>query len=148
MCIFIYTCMYIFTYINIDIGIYIYTSKHMYIYKYICVHTYIYTYTHTYTNMNISSYQNKSTPIYIPTLDIFRNRYRYRCTYIYVHMYIWRHIIAASYTWSILIFMYMGWPRWIGSLKLLVSFAKEPCKRDCSLQKRPLILRSLLIVEL
>ena len=27
-----------------------------------------------------------------------------------------------------------------------VSFAKEPCKRDDMLQKRPMILRSLLIV--
>jgi len=33
----------------------------------------------------------------------------------------------------------------IGSLKLLVSFAKEPYKRDYILQKRPIILRSLLI---
>ena len=33
-----------------------------------------------------------------------------------------------------------------GSLKLLVSFAKGPYKRDDILQKRPIILRSLLIV--
>jgi len=39
-----------------------------------------------------------------------------------------------------------GWLRLVGSLKLLVSFAKEPYKRDCILQKRPIILRSLLIV--
>jgi len=37
----------------------------------------------------------------------------------------------------------MGWLRLVGSLKLQVSFAKEPYKRDCILQKRPLILRSL-----
>jgi len=40
----------------------------------------------------------------------------------------------------------MGWLRLIGSLKLQVSFAKEPYKRDDILQKRPVILRSLLIV--
>ena len=34
----------------------------------------------------------------------------------------------------------------VGSLKLQVSFAKEPCKRDNILQKRPIIVRSLLIV--
>ena len=34
----------------------------------------------------------------------------------------------------------------VGSSKLYVSFAKEPYKRDCILQKRPIILRSLLIV--
>jgi len=40
----------------------------------------------------------------------------------------------------------MGWLRLVGSLKLQVSFAKEPCKRDAILQKRPIILRSILIV--
>ena len=40
---------------------------------------------------------------------------------------------------------YMGWLRPVGSLKLKVSFAKEPCKRDDMLQKRPVILRRLLI---
>ena len=40
----------------------------------------------------------------------------------------------------------MGWLRLLGSLKLQVSFAKEPYKRDDILQKRPIILRSLLIV--
>jgi len=34
----------------------------------------------------------------------------------------------------------------VSSLKLYVSFAKEPYKRDYILQKRPVILRSLLIV--
>jgi len=41
---------------------------------------------------------------------------------------------------------FMGWLRLGGSLKLLVSFAKEPYKRDYILQKRRVILRSLLIV--
>ena len=40
----------------------------------------------------------------------------------------------------------MGWLRLAGSLKLKVSFAKEPYKRDDILQKRLVILRSLLIV--
>jgi len=39
----------------------------------------------------------------------------------------------------------MGWLRVVDSLKLYVSFAKEPYKRDDILQKRPEILRSLLI---
>jgi len=33
----------------------------------------------------------------------------------------------------------MGWLRLVGSLKLQVSFAKEPYKRDDILQKRPII---------
>ena len=40
----------------------------------------------------------------------------------------------------------MGWLRLVASFKLYVSFAKEPYKRDDILQKRPIILRSLLLV--
>ena len=41
----------------------------------------------------------------------------------------------------------MGWLlRLVGSLKLQVSFAKEPSKREDILQKRPIILRSLPIL--
>ena len=40
----------------------------------------------------------------------------------------------------------MGWLRLVGSSKKQVSFAKEPYTRDAILQKRPIILRSLLIV--
>ena len=48
--------------------------------------------------------------------------------------------------YTILIASPMGWLRSVGSLKLHVSFAKEPYKTDCFLQKRHIILRSLLIV--
>ena len=40
----------------------------------------------------------------------------------------------------------VGWIRLVGSLKSHVSFATEPYKRDYILHKRPVILRSLLIV--
>ena len=40
----------------------------------------------------------------------------------------------------------MGSLRWVGSSKSQVSFPKEPYKRDYILQKRPIILRILLIV--
>ena len=36
----------------------------------------------------------------------------------------------------------MGWLRSVGSIKLQVSFAKEPYKRDDILQKRPIFYRS------
>jgi len=42
--------------------------------------------------------------------------------------------------------LHVRWLRLAGSLKLWVSFAKEPHKRDYVLQKRPIILRSLLII--
>ena len=64
--------------------------------------------------------------------------------YIYVHMYIAMCICGGaafqSSCESICIALY------IDSLKLQVSFAKEPYKRQCILQKRPINLRSLLIV--
>jgi len=41
---------------------------------------------------------------------------------------------------------HMGWLRLVGSLKLQIYFAKKPYKRDDILQKKPVILRSLLIV--
>jgi len=40
----------------------------------------------------------------------------------------------------------MWWLRLVGSLKSYVCFAKEPYKRGDILQKKPIILRSLLIV--
>jgi len=40
----------------------------------------------------------------------------------------------------------MGWLRLVGSLKMEVSFTKEPYTRDYILQKKPIILRSLLII--
>jgi len=39
-----------------------------------------------------------------------------------------------------------GWLRLVGSLKLYVSFAQEPYKRNDIVQKKPIISRSLLIV--
>jgi len=46
----------------------------------------------------------------------------------------------------VLVGLSMRWLRWVGSLKWQVSFAKEPYKRDDILQKRPMIVRSLIIV--
>jgi len=40
----------------------------------------------------------------------------------------------------------MGWLQLVGSLKLCVSFAKEPYKGDDILQTRRMILKSLRIV--
>jgi len=40
----------------------------------------------------------------------------------------------------------MEWLRLVGSIKLKVSFSKEPYKRDNILQKRPIIVSILLTV--
>jgi len=42
--------------------------------------------------------------------------------------------------------IHMGWPRLVGAFKLQVSFAKELYNWDDILQKRPIVLRSLLII--
>jgi len=42
--------------------------------------------------------------------------------------------------------MNMGWLWFVGSIKLKVSFAKEPYKKDYILQKRPIISSILLTV--
>jgi len=45
-----------------------------------------------------------------------------------------------------LVFLYIGWLRFVGSLKLYVSFAEDRLFDMALLQKRLIILRSLLIV--
>jgi len=61
--------------------------------------------------------------------------YSYRCTCIYIYL----KYIPGRY-------IDMGWLRLAGPLKRQVSFAKEPYKTDDILQKRPIIIRSLLII--
>jgi len=62
----------------------------------------------------------------------------------------WRNVYESTFiilTQTILhLQAAVGWVRSVGALKLQVSFAKEPDERDDILQKRPIILRSLLIV--
>ena len=54
------------------------------------------------------------------------------------------HLSTTSYTSPTL--HTMGWLRLVGSIKLQVSLAKEPYKRDYVLQKRPVMLSVLLAV--
>jgi len=86
-------------------------------------------------------------------------------TYIYTHIYIYTHVhiymeivvrMLHTHTHTMVtlcksqlyndVYMCMGWLRLVGSLKFRSLFAKEPYKRDYILQKRPIILRSPLIV--
>ena len=111
----------------IYINIYVYIWKHIYIYTHECICAHPsgvccwrwYIYTHIYA---------------------YRHKYTYGYIYTYIHMYVyvlinWLHASSA-----------MGWLRAVGSIKLQVSFAKEPYKRDDILQKRPIILSILLTV--
>ena len=54
-----------------------------------------------------------------------------------VEPYVWTST-EASFA-RMLDFLYVGWLRLVGSIKLEVSFAKKPYKRDVILQKRPVI---------
>ena len=70
--------------------------------------------------------------------------------YIYIYIYMYIHTRVHTHT-RMHIRMHacidsMGWLRLVGSIKLQVSFAKEPYKKDDILQKRPMTLSILLTV--
>ena len=65
--------------------------------------------------------------------------YIYKYVYTYIYIYIHMRMIY-------ILFVTMGWLPLVGSLKLYVSFTKESYETGDILQKRPIILRSLLIV--
>ena len=98
----------------------------LHIYIYVCIHVYIYMYIYLYICIHI---------------------YIHACTYVHIDMY--THVYMYTYKQKHFLednARDMRWLRVVGSLKVQVSFAKEPQKRDNILQKRPVILRSLLIV--
>jgi len=68
--------------------------------------------------------------------------------HIYVYVYIHRNMYESIYSWChcSVSLTHMGWLRLVGSIKLQVSFAKEPFKRDCILQKSPMIWSIVLTV--
>jgi len=139
----IYACKYIFVYIFVCIYIPVYTCAYAYTYTYIytytctckciCIHMYIYIY------------------MYILCMYIYINIHVCICIYIYtyIHIYIDTYIhniyICLSYRHR-RVFSHMGWLWLVGPIKLQVSFAKEPYKRDDILQKRRFVLSILLTI--
>jgi len=164
-CIHMYIYIYIYTYVCIYINAYVYICKYLYIMHmsaptlhtnllaffsfsafpvpywsldveasygpilhtcayihmdiYVAIHTYLYLCRPTYGCQNLQTCTHMYMNIYV----------------IYIHIYIFMDLHAA-----------MGWLQLVGSLKLQVSFAKEPYKRDDVLHKKPMISRNLLIV--
>jgi len=94
-----------------------------------CEHVNVCVYVYGYVCVYVSVYVHMSKSVYI-------------CVYVCVNVR--RCVCVCVYVCAL--HTLMGWLRSVGSLKLQVSFAKEPYKRDYFLQKRPIILRSLLIV--
>jgi len=128
----------------------------MYIYVYICMHIYtLYTFTyihvenpaHTVTIVYNSSYDSFICVTWLIACDmadshvtwLINTRDMTHCTQHNYTTHSFVHLCDITHS-------HMGWLRWVGSLKLQVSFAKKPYKRDGILQKRPIILRSLIIV--
>ena len=75
----------------------------------------------------ISAYTSSHVPTYIKSM----HQLQYALSIsdrVYLNTFIW------------------GWLWIVGSFKIYVSFAKEPYKRDYILKKRPVFLRSLLII--
>jgi len=66
---------------------------------------------------------------------------RMGCIHIFIHTY--QHICVYV---NMCVRVCMGWLRLVGSLKLQVSFAEHRLFYRALLQKRPILLRSLLIV--
>jgi len=172
---YIYLYMYIYEYIhiNIDIDIHAYTYTYIYIYVYVYICIYIYIFIHIHINICKYIYKyiciiNVYAYAYIWRTIIFvfcRSYWYLTCTQkapfgicgpapSRMGCRVWA-IILLNYTcvthlsicvaWHTHIIAHMGWLRFVGSLKFQVSFAKESYKRDDILQKRPIILRSLLI---
>ena len=69
------------------------------------------------------------------------------CVYPHTFICLWQ-VPFVCVTWRIHLcaMTHMRWLPLVGSFKLYVSFANEPYKKDDILQKRSMILRSLLIV--
>jgi len=126
--------MYTFTYDGIYMYMYIPCAVRIYIY----INTFIHTYTCTH---------NVFMNVFVKHIHAHIYMYTHTYTHIYVYTFIYTGAIhRQSVSRHIPINMYMEWLRSVGSLKLYVPFAKKPYKRDDILQKRPIILRSLLVV--
>ena len=68
------------------------------------------------------------------------------CIHMHAHPYIFKCIRMYTYEYISICSIHMGWLRVVGSLKLQVSFAEYSLFYRALLQKRPVVLRSLLIV--
>jgi len=110
-------------------------------------YTYIYTYDMTPTQQRVSfTYTYIYIYIYIYMTWYLRSREYLSRMHIYKHT-TW-HLHSTECLSPIHIHIHMGWLQLVGSIKLYVSFAKEPYKRDDILQKRPVILSILLTVAI
>jgi len=143
---FIYTHTYIriHTYIHVYIHIYRYIQIFIHMYMYICmytrihicIHICIYTYTHTHIN------ECKFMKICPVHLHIYMHIYM--CLHIYFEVYMGMRdtrILTPSLVRMEHVNKTMRWLRLVCSLKLQVSFAKEPYERDLYSAKETILCK-------
>jgi len=102
-------------------------------------HTHTHIHTHTCTSTHTKTHARTRTRAHTHTHTHTRTR-AHACTRTHTHT----HKYAQIHTYTQL--PPMGWLLLVGSIKLQVSFVKEPYKRDNILQKRTIILSILLTV--
>ena len=134
MYIYAYTCIYTHTYIHIYMFIYSYIYKNMY------------TYTHIYTYVTCEKHYpilTRDSHIQNPQTKSKSLQHQNPQTKSLQHQNL--QYVCVPYTKSALMST-MGWLRSVGSIQVRVSFAEYSLFYRALLQKRPMILRSLLIV--
>jgi len=98
---------------------------------YICIYIYVYVYMCIYIHIH---------KIYV-CVCIYINVYvrvRIHVGMLYVRLRVSQCVAVCDAVYCTV--LHYGRLESVGSKKLYVSFAKEPCKRDYILQKRPIIL--------
>ena len=147
VCIYSYTCMYTHIYICIYIYLYICIYIYIYMYMYTCIYVYIHVYIYIYINTYIYKYIYTYIRMYINTQTNTNKSYNRANTGLIKlprirappSSFIARYLNTQPRT-------DMGWLRLAGSFTLQVSFAEYSLFYRALLQKRPIILRSLLTV--
>ena len=110
-------------------------------YTYICGYIYIYIYIHTYVYICVYIFTYSCMCACVNVCV--------SCMRIYIHSCICTHIYKHTNAYTDTTSRYpICWLRPIGSLKVQVSFTKEMYKKDNILQKKPIILRSLLVAAI
>ena len=121
--------MHVYIHIQINMCIHTYTYIHVNIYMYMHIFT-----THDQDFKTARAGEKRSVCSFSLARTIRSSNY-WVLHRISIHTYVY-----------IDMFFRMWWLRFVGSLKLLVSCAKEPYKRDYILQEKPTTSRGLLIV--
>ena len=160
ICIYIQICIYIYIYIHIYVHIYKFvhtmhtenTAKFVCMCAFMCMCVFMCVSARVHACVRTCVCMCALTALLIePLLEglqlphIFRTVSAMQIYSIHTETILRGHVVCESARASSGV-LDMGWLRLVGCLKSYVSFAKEPYKRDYILQKRPIILRRLLIV--